>query len=91
VLADANSPLDCYAIDRVHGVLRFQDHWLQQHKISDTAASTAFPQPAPGTAPSFGPMLVPVEKLHTVLGITNVEVRRRKGALAITDTPLAAS
>ena len=40
---------------------------------------------------SFGPMLVPVEKLRTVLRITNVEVRRRKGALAITDTPLAAS
>ena len=29
----ANSPLDCCAIDRVHGVLRFQDPWLQQHKI----------------------------------------------------------
>jgi 3',5'-cyclic AMP phosphodiesterase CpdA len=55
-----------------------------------TARSTAFPQPAPGTAPSPGPMLVPAEKLRPVLGITSVEVRHGKGALAITDTPLAA-
>ena len=35
-----------------------------------TARSTAFPQPAPGTAPSPGPMKVPDDKLRTVLGIT---------------------
>jgi hypothetical protein len=56
-----------------------------------TARSTAFPQPAPGTAPAPGPMLVPAEKLRGLLGVTSVEVRRGKGALAITDTPLAAS
>ena len=56
-----------------------------------TAMSTAFPQPAPGTAASPGPMLVPAEKLRTLLGITGVEVRRGKQRLAITDTPLAAS
>jgi Icc protein len=54
-----------------------------------TARSTAFPQPAPGTAPSPGPMLVPAEKLRTVLGVTSVEVKHGKGSLAITDTPLA--
>ncbi len=54
-----------------------------------TARSTAFPQPAPGTAPSPGPMLVPAEKLRTVLGVTSVEVKHGKGGLAITDTPLA--
>ncbi|HXN88561.1 MAG TPA: metallophosphoesterase, partial [Methylocella sp.] len=54
-----------------------------------TAMSTAFPQPAPGTAASPGPMLVPAEKLRTLLGLTSVEVRRGKRALAITDTPLA--
>ena len=43
-----------------------------------TAMSTAFPQPAPGTAASPGPMLVPAEKLRTLLGITSVEVRRGK-------------
>jgi hypothetical protein len=36
-------------------------------------------------------MLVPAEKLRSLLGITSVEVRHGKGALAITDTPLAAS
>src|SRR5579862_5401255 len=32
-----------------------------------TAASTAFPQPAPGTAPSPGPMKVPAQQLRSVL------------------------
>jgi 3',5'-cyclic-AMP phosphodiesterase len=56
-----------------------------------TAMSTAFPQPAPGTAASPGPMLVPAEKLRTLLGLTSVEVRRGTRALAITDSPLAVS
>jgi 3',5'-cyclic-AMP phosphodiesterase len=56
-----------------------------------TAMSTAFPQPAPGTAASPGPMLVPAEKLRTLLGLTSVAVRRGKQSLAITDTPLTAS
>ena len=56
-----------------------------------TAMSTAFPQPAPGTAASPGPMLVPAEKLRTLLGLTSVEVRRGKRALAITNSPLAVS
>ena len=56
-----------------------------------TAMSTAFPQPAPGTAASPGPMLVPAEKLRTLLGLTSVEVRRGRQPLAITDTTLAAS
>jgi 3',5'-cyclic AMP phosphodiesterase CpdA len=54
-----------------------------------TARSTAFPQPAPGTAPSPGPMLVPAEKLRSVLGITSVHYTQGKEALAITDTALA--
>jgi 3',5'-cyclic AMP phosphodiesterase CpdA len=56
-----------------------------------TARSTAFPQPAPGTAPSPGPMLVPAEKLRTVLGVTSIEYRPGKTALAITDSSLAGS
>jgi 3',5'-cyclic-AMP phosphodiesterase len=59
------------------------------HVTFHTATSTAFPQPAPGTAPSPGPLLVPAEKLRTVLGI--VAVKHGKRALAITDTPLEAS
>src|ERR1700676_3105460 len=54
-----------------------------------TARSTAFPQPAPGTAPSPGPMLVPADKLRSVLGITTVTFKQGKSTLAITDTALA--
>jgi 3',5'-cyclic-AMP phosphodiesterase len=54
-----------------------------------TARSTAFPQPAPGTAPSPGPKLVPAGELRGLLGITRVAVRRSGGVLAITDSSLA--
>jgi Icc protein len=53
-----------------------------------SATSTAFPQPAPGAAPSPGPMKVPAEKLKSVLGITEVNYVRHKHTLAITDSPL---
>jgi Icc protein len=53
-----------------------------------TANSTAFPQPAPGTAPSAGPMKVPAEKLRTFLGLTSVNYIEHNHTLAITDTPL---
>ena len=54
-----------------------------------TARSTAFPQPAPGTAPSPGPMTVPAEQLGSMLGITSVDVRFGNKPLAVTDTTLA--
>jgi 3',5'-cyclic AMP phosphodiesterase CpdA len=53
-----------------------------------TAMSTAFPQPAPGSAPAPGPMKVPDEKLRHVLGISNVNFVARKHSLAIVDSPL---
>jgi len=53
-----------------------------------TANSTAFPQPAPGSAPSPGPMKVPAEKLRTLLGLTSVNYVEHNHSLAITDTPL---
>lgn len=53
-----------------------------------TAASTAFPQPAPGTAPSPGPMKVPDDKLRSVLGLTSVHFVRGTKALGITDSTL---
>jgi 3',5'-cyclic AMP phosphodiesterase CpdA len=53
-----------------------------------TARSTAFPQPAPGSAPSPGPMKVPDDKLRTVLGIANVTFKRGDQRLAIVDSPL---
>lgn len=54
-----------------------------------TAASTAFPQPAPGSAPSPGPMKVPAEKLRSVLGLTDVNYVKGRHALAIVDSSLA--
>lgn len=56
-----------------------------------TAASTAFPQPQPGTAAAPGPMKVPAEKLRSVLGLTSVEYVEHNHSLAITDTPLASA
>ncbi|HEY2581824.1 MAG TPA: metallophosphoesterase [Mucilaginibacter sp.] len=53
-----------------------------------TAMSTAFPQPAPGSAPSPGPMKVPAEKLRSVLGITEVNYLEHNHTLAVTDSPL---
>jgi 3',5'-cyclic AMP phosphodiesterase CpdA len=53
-----------------------------------TACSTAFPQPAPGTAASPGPMKVDDDKLRTLLGIRNVTVKPGQQRLAIVDTPL---
>lgn len=54
-----------------------------------TARSTAFPQPAPGTAPSPGPKVVPAGELRSVLGITDVVYRVGTQPLAITDSTLA--
>jgi Icc protein len=53
-----------------------------------TAASTAFPQPQPGTAPSPGPMKVPAEQLRSLLGLTDVNYIRGKHALAVVDSTL---
>jgi hypothetical protein len=56
-----------------------------------TATSTAFPQPAPGKAPSAGPMVVPAGKLKSVLGITDVRYIGKRGPLAIVDSSLDAT
>jgi 3',5'-cyclic AMP phosphodiesterase CpdA len=53
-----------------------------------TASSTAFPQPAPGTAPSPGPMKVADDKLRSLLGITEVTFKPGQQRLAIIDQPL---
>jgi Icc protein len=64
---------------------------VEGHVTFHTAASTAFPQPAPGTAESPGPMNVPAERLRSVLGVTSLEFVRGKQALAVTDSSLANS
>ena len=56
-----------------------------------SAMSTAFPQPAPGSAPSAGPMKVPAERLKQVLGVTEVNAVAGKHRLAIVDSPLDAA
>jgi 3',5'-cyclic AMP phosphodiesterase CpdA len=54
-----------------------------------TALSTAFPQPAPGTAPSPGPMMVPADKLRTYLGLSSITMVQGNKPLAIVDRTLA--
>jgi Icc protein len=56
-----------------------------------TAMSTAFPQPAPGTAPSAGPMKVPADQLQKMLGITDVNYLVSGKSLAIVDSRLDSS
>jgi 3',5'-cyclic AMP phosphodiesterase CpdA len=55
-----------------------------------TARSTAFPQPAPGAAPSPGPMKVADDQLRTMLGTASVTFKQNEQRLAIIDTPLKA-
>jgi Icc protein len=75
-------------------VLNGHIHQIMQKvegKVSfHTAMSTAFPQPAPGTAPSAGPMKVPADQLQRVLGITDVKYVVRGRSLAVVDSPLGA-
>jgi 3',5'-cyclic-AMP phosphodiesterase len=62
---------------------------VEGHVTFHTAASTAFPQPQPGTADSPGPMKVPADRLREVLGITDVTYVRGTHSLAIVDSSLA--
>ena len=70
----------------IHQVLQKVEGAVTFH----TARSTAFPQPAPGSAPSPGPMKVPAEQLRSVLGIRDVTFKRSRRPLAVIDTTLAA-
>jgi 3',5'-cyclic AMP phosphodiesterase CpdA len=54
-----------------------------------SARSTAYPQPAPGAAPSPGPLKVPTEQLPTMLGIREARFVRGSEPIALIDTPLA--
>jgi Icc protein len=54
-----------------------------------TAMSTAFPQPAPGTAPAPGPMKVEPDRLKSVLGVTDVTFVPGRSALAVVDATLS--
>ena len=62
---------------------------VEGHIAFHTARSTAFPQPAPGTAPSPGPMTVPPDKLHDMLGITTASFLRGHDRIALIDSTLS--
>jgi plastocyanin len=62
---------------------------VEGHVSFHTALSTAFPQPAPGSAPSPGPLKVAPEKLRSVLGIADVTFVPGRGSLAIVDGTLS--
>jgi 3',5'-cyclic AMP phosphodiesterase CpdA len=55
-----------------------------------TAMSTAFPQPAPGSAPSPGPMKVADDRLRKVLGLSRMAFHAIDHPIAVTDVPLEA-
>ena len=64
---------------------------VEGHVSFHTAMSTAFPQPAPGTAKGPGPMKAPDGQLKTVLGITKVTALSTPNRLAVVDATLAES
>ena len=69
----------------IHQVMQKVEGQVMFH----TAMSTAFPQPAPGSAPSPGPMKVPADRLQSVLGITDVSFVAQRRELAIVDATLS--
>ena len=61
---------------------------VEGHVSFHTAMSTAFPQPAPGTAPSPGPMTVEADRLRKVLGVSRMSFHDVRHPIAIIDAPL---
>ena len=64
---------------------------VEGNMVFHTAASTAFPQPKPGSAPSPGPLTVPAPELRSLLGITDVRFVAGNNSLAVVDQPLEAA
>ncbi len=74
-------------------VLNGHIHQIQQ-KVEGTitfhtARGTAYPQPAPGAAPSPGPLVVPAEQLRSYLGVSDIRVVQGRAPLAIHDATLS--
>src|SRR5438067_7505375 len=61
---------------------------VEGHVTFHTAMSTAFPQPAPGSAPSPGPMKVEADRLKKILGLARLSFHDVNHPIAITDVPL---
>ena len=69
----------------IHQIVQKVEGNVQFH----TARSTAFPQPAPGTAPHPGPVLtLPAGVIGAYLGVTDITVRRSHSRLAVADPVL---
>jgi len=68
----------------IHQVIRKVEGNISFH----TAMSTAFPQPAPGSAPAPGPMKIPEEQARRMIGVTDVTYVPGKHPLAVVDSTL---
>jgi len=68
----------------IHQVLTKVEGTVKFH----TAMSTAFPQPAPGSAPAPGPMKIPEADARRMIGVTEVSLVRGAAPLAIVDSTL---
>jgi len=68
----------------IHQVLRKVEGNISFH----TAMSTAFPQPAPGSAPAPGPMKIPEEQARRMIGVTEVAHVPGTHPLAVVDSTL---
>jgi 3',5'-cyclic AMP phosphodiesterase CpdA len=69
----------------IHQVLQKVEGKVTFH----TAMSTAFPQPAPGSAPAPGPMKIPEAEARRMIGVTEVAYVPGRHPLAVVDSTLA--
>src|SRR6266850_3086380 len=68
----------------IHQVLQKVEGTVTFH----TAMSTAFPQPAPGSAPAPGPMKIPEAEARRMIGVTDVRYVPGQHPLAVVDSTL---
>ncbi len=69
----------------IHQIMQKVEGQMSFH----TAMSTAFPQPAPGTATAPGPMKVDAARLSSVLGVADVTFIPGRSQLAVVDATLS--
>jgi len=69
----------------IHQVL----HKVEGNVSFHSARSTAYPQPAPGAAPSPGPLKVPTEQLPSMLSIRSANFVRGSEPIALIDATFA--
>lgn len=69
----------------IHQIL----HKVEGNVTFHSARSTAYPQPAPGTAPSPGPLKVPDAQLPSMLGVRTARFVRGSAPIALVEQTLA--